>query len=409
MMNSPDVDAPDVMVNAKRGVPTLGDVAPEATKQMASINESRGNLDAASAAQTAAEQEHLRAREADLAGPRAGLMEAASAKIPDMPGMEQTPDAPNEPIIDHEKFKSFGMIAFPFILLLGRAMRADGTQALNALSSAVQGYQHGRQEESKRQFEVFKAKFQKVLTDNKQKLEEYKNILARRDLDMQQKQTLLQVAAMKHDDVSMQDAVQRKSIKDQYAELDKQMTAAQKMADAEVKLSVAMENNYTKREAIRARAEQAAQKIKAMGTTRSDGNAQKKQQWLHTQQINIYKTFATKMAALTAKQQFLTPSAFKMAEQQLRIEYANAIRMTNDMGRAEGFQISPDMEAMEHPENDPFGPSTAPSSEAENKSFLDSIQNGWRYLFGSPPGANPAVTNKPAAPSGNDGWSATPK
>ena len=96
-----------------------------------------------------------------------------------------------------------GLTLFVQRTRLGKAMRADGVQALNALSSSVQGYMQGRKEESTKKFEEFKAKMQKVTTENKQKIEEYRGILDRRDWENQQKLTMLQITSQKYDDAAM--------------------------------------------------------------------------------------------------------------------------------------------------------------------------------------------------------------
>lgn len=387
-------------------IPDLGDVAPVSSKRFADTAVKRTALSQKEAALSQNEGELALAREKGLAGPRADLAATAGAEIPYSPTMQPTPEPPTGPIIDPEKFKDFGKIAFPFVMLLGKAMRADGVQALNALSSSMRGYREGREKESAHQFEQFKAKMQKTVADNKQKLEEYRGILARRDMDMQQKMQLLEIAAQKYDDAGTYYATQRKSLADIHKHLDQEDNATAKIAAAEIGISALYEKERTKREHWQRLDANAKERVQKMGTTKSDAATQKKQQWLQGQQINIYKTFATKMAALTAKQQFLTPSAFKLAEQQLRVEHAKAIKLTNDIGRAEGFQITPDMEAMEHPEADPFGPSTAPTSEEENKSFLDGLVNSWKHMFGGAPGHNAGVVAPPQGPTGGGGWSA---
>lgn len=407
MENEPIV-ADEVTSSAHAEPPTFASEAPVANARLTQAGAKRDALSSREADLSSREGELALAREKGLAGPRAELQATIEQRLPDSPMMQPTPEPEDKPIIDHEHLQKFGTIAFPFVLLLGAAMRADGTQALNALSSSVQGYMQGRQQESQRQFAVFQEKFKKVVADNKQKLDEYRNLLQRRDIDMQQKIQLLQIAGQKYDDAAMYHATERKSIADIYKQLDVQDRATAKIAEAEVKISKTYEDNATRFEVARLRHEDAQQRIKQMGTNRSGGAEAKKVQWLHAQQINIYKTFAGKMAALTAKQQFLTPGAFKMAEQQLRTEFATAMRMTNNMGRAEGFQIQPDMEALEHPEHDPFGPSSTPNSEQENHSFLDAIANGWNHMFGGAPGSNPSRPQQ--GPTNNDGgWSAVPK
>ena len=401
-----DLTAPEVSVDSGSSIPSFADVAPEASARLAATDARRASLADEESRISAREGDTFAERTAGLAQPRADLHAAVSRGVPDMPRMEPIPDAPEGPIIDKEKFQKFGSMAFPFVLLLGAAMRADGVQALNALSSSVQGYMQGRQEESKHQFEQFKAKMDAVTTKNQQKVAEYRALLARRDLDMQQKVQLLEIASQKYDDAATYHATQRKSIADIYKHLDKEDAATMKIAKESVDISKLYEQETTKREHYQRIDANAKERIQKMGTNKSDAQTQKKLQWLQGQQINLYKTFAMKMSALTAKAMAEAPR--KLAEQQLRNWFAGAMQSTNQIARAEGFHVPPETEAMENPATDPLGPVSTPSSEAENKSWYDGILNSFQQMFGHTPGANPSAP--PAqGPSNNDGWSATPK
>lgn len=397
-----NVTADDVGVSA-RAIPDFDEVAPWAAQRLRSTDASRDALAEREAMLTGEEGKLAASREAGLAGPRADLAAAAGAPLPSQPRMEPTPEPPSGPIIDPEKFKDFGKIAFPFVLLLGKAMRADGTQALNALSHSVQGYMQGREQESKVQFEQYKAKFAKVVSDNKQKLEEYRELLQRRDLDMQQKMQLLEISAQKYDDAAMYYSTQRKSIGDIYKHLDKEDQATMKVAAESVKI----EQIYMKAQEDRARTQalerNAQARILKMGSTKGDATTLKKLQWLQGQQINLYKTFAEKMSALTQKQ--MPESSRKLAEQQLRNWFAGAMYQTNQIGRAEGFQVPPELAAFESPQTDPLGPVSTPASEAENKSWFEGMVNAWHHMFGGPPGANASQPQPPAGqhPGGGGG------
>lgn len=400
-----DLEAPEVNVSAD--VPSFSDVAPEATASLAATDKARTELMAREALLSGREGELAEAREKGLAGPRAALEASAAAPLPNAPGMSPLPEAPSGPIIDPEHFKNYAAIALPFSLLLGAVARADAVQGLNMLSSSVQGYIQGRHEVAAQQLEQFKAKMAKVTQDNKQKLEEYRNILMRRDLENQQKQQLLAIAAQKYDDAGMYYASQHKTIADQFKRLDLEDRNTMRLANESVKIASDYEKNMTQRQHYIAMEQTARERVQKMGSMKGDAQTQKKLQWLQNKQVDLYKEFMSKMSALSTK--VLPASQRKLAETQIRNWFAGAMKNTNQIGRQEGFTIPPELEAMENPANDPLGPTSTPASEEQSQSFFRSLWADWGKNFGAPPGVQPGVPQPPQGPTGGGGWSATPR
>lgn len=387
------LEAPEVGVTADP-LPTLQDIDPVAVERLKATEARRGELSKQQDTLLQSEGALAKEREKGLAGPRAALEASVTRSLPDAPGMQPLPDAPSGPIVDPEHFKSFASIAFPFVLLLGKAMRADGVQALNALSSSVQGYMQGRKEESTKKFEEFKTKMQKVTTENKQKLEEYRAILDRRDMENQQKLTMLQITSQKYDDAAMYYATERKNIADIYKQLDLQDKNTLRMANESAKIADAYQKNVATRERTEAMANAAKQRIQRMGSMRKDHETDRKLTWIQGKQIALYQTFMAKMQALDTK--ILPAQQRKLAETQLRNWFAGAMKNTNQIARQEGFTVPPDLEAMENPQNDPLGPSSTPDSEAESQSFFKSLWGEFGKLFGHQPGVTPGAGAPPA-------------
>lgn len=407
-MADSELTAPEVTSVPGTGeAPSFEDVAPEAFARLRTTEMKRGELRTRETLLDDAEGDLALRREQGLKPLREDLERSIASPMPNAPTLQPIPEAPSGPIIDPEKFQDFGKIAFPFMMLLGKAMRADGVQALNALSHSVQGYTQGRKEEAAQQFKVFQEKTNAVLAQNKQKLDEYKAVMNRRDIDVNQKLQLLEIAAQKYDDAGAYYAAQRKSISDVYKHLEQEDKASMTMARESAKITKDYQDAIDKRSHYNQMENIAREKIQGKITSgKGDAQSRRKLQWIETQQVALLKDFTAKMSALTTK--VMPESSRKLAEQQLRHGYAANMKYLNDIARAEGFQVKPELEAYEHPENDPLGPSSSPASEQETKSWRDGIVNFWKHTFGTDPGVNAGVTpsQRPAPmppPPGNGG------
>jgi hypothetical protein len=403
-----DIETPEVGVSADVP-PTLETTAPWAVERLKGTDKAREALEGKEAALSQSEGDLAVKRETGLAPLRAGAEATVSQPLPSAPGMSPLPDAPSGPIIDPEHFKSFAAIAFPFALLLGKAMRADAFDGLNMLSSSVQGYVQGRKEEAASKLQQFQSKMQKVTHENQQKLSEYRALLERRDLETQQKMQLLSIAAQKYDDAQTYYASQRKSIADIHKQLDRDDANTIKLANASIKVAAEYQKNLTAREHWEAMESIAKQRIQKMGSMRKDAETERKLTWIQGKQIALYQTFMAKMQALDTK--ILPAQQRKLAETQLRNWFAGAMKNTNEIARREGFTVPPETEAMENPANDPLGPTSTPDSEAESQSFFRSLWGEFGKMFGHNPGVNPGVTPAapPQGPTQGGGWSATPR
>ena len=392
---------PDAVVESRaRAIPDWTEVAPVATAGLKKLDEREGQLDSSQVRLNADVGLEAEARARDLEAPRQALSESVTSfadKARETPQLQDAPDPPPKSVIDPEKFQQFGAIAFPFLLLLGKTMRANGVQALDALSSSVQGYIHGSQEQSKQNFQVFKAKFEQVMADNKKKLNEYEAILKRADLDTSQKQILLNIAAQKHDDMSFSIAAQQKSLGDQFKEIQKQRESMTKVGAQEVAISKDFEDNYTKNEDSMRRARSAQERIKMMVGHKGDAVEERKRQFFYKQQLTAHKEFAFKIAQLDKTP--MPPGIKAGAERRLREEYAFQMKTINDMARADGLGVPAQNAIQENPDFDSFGKFQLPDDGQKQQSWAEWIKGVYGSTFGQPGNAavpQPGVSAKPA-------------
>ena len=387
-----DPSEASIASQATPGMPSFAQAAPEAASKMRKLDKQEaGELDKLKGLD-ASDLQLSKDREKGVAGPRQAFEDSIKAALPDELKLNDPPQAPDSPVIDKEQFQKFGAFAFPFVLLLGAAMRADGVQALNALSSSVQGFMQGSTEKSKREFETFKAKFDQVIAQNQKKLDEYKSIMARKDLDMQRKQMLYQVAAMKYDDAAAYNSAQRHSVQDQLKFIEKERENQLKLAQKYMDISKNYEKNMREKEKnanIKAISEN---KFKYHQAASHDAQHQKLYQGLVKQQQEALNEYVKKMSTLASLT--MDEGRRQMAERELRLGFVFKIKTINSVLRANGMILTDDMDAAEHIENDPLAPTSSPDSAQK--------QDGWLKQFGSYvqsllPGAQPAQGN-PAAP-----------
>lgn len=136
---------------------------------------------------------------------------AAGQPLPAPPAATQMPEAPSGPVVDPEAFKSFFGPMWLFGLLMSKVGRGDMVTGLNALSAGMTGYATGAKEKAAHDFEVWKAKTEKALNEERSKLERYRNIIENRKYDVQAKMQMLSIEAMREDDQRMQFALMQQN------------------------------------------------------------------------------------------------------------------------------------------------------------------------------------------------------
>ena len=217
--------------NLPPGVNFSGDVPPNAYGAPGAPDVQK-NYEAALKQQEAENQlrqQEFVARQKALSGPRAQGIAMTKEGLPQPPDEPNLPNAPSGPMIDTEKFQKFGMVAFPFVMLLGKAMRADGVQALNALSSSVRGFREGSTAKASHEADQFKMKMDKVLSEYKTKVDKYHAIMQNKQMGMQQIMAQMELTAAFHDDVAVQAALRQNNIDLAFKRVDAQSKQLQIM------------------------------------------------------------------------------------------------------------------------------------------------------------------------------------
>lgn len=93
----------------------------------------------------------------------------------------------------------------------GALTRNHATNALNAFSGAIQGYQEGSKQKFDQNMQIWEAENKKVLDTNRQALDEYRAIIENTKLSQDQMSIALQVAASKYEDRGMMTAAKTKN------------------------------------------------------------------------------------------------------------------------------------------------------------------------------------------------------
>ena len=404
-----DPSEASIAAQATPGIPTFKQVAPDAAKRMGMLDKRENE-----------QYEHLEQLDKDdsklalerkqgLKAPRQAYEDALKAAMPDELHLQDAPRAPDSPLVDTEQFQKFGMFAFPFVMLLGKAMRADGVMALNALSSSMRGFREGSVEKSKHDFDVFKAKFDKVVQDNKTKLDEYMNIMKRKDINMQLKQQLLQLKTSEYDDAPMYNSTLRHSVTDQLKQIDNERKNTLTLAQKSIDIQKNWEKNFNEQQKRKMIEHIARDRYTHRQEKGGDALTQKNYTFFDTSRQAAFKEYASKMAIIAA--QAMSDNNRMYAERELRAAFVFKMKMINDQARLRGLNISPMEEAAEKPENDPMGPTAGEDSEATQKHWWQFWKSQADQLPSPTPlGQLPQQQPPPQAPvQGGGGWSATPK
>lgn len=94
--------------------------------------------------------------------------------------------------------------------LAGGLGRRNSTAALNAFGSAIKGFMTGNQQAYQAGVDEWKENSQKVIQDNQAKLDQYNLILKNKKMDMDQKMSMLKIAAAQYDDEITYNLAERK-------------------------------------------------------------------------------------------------------------------------------------------------------------------------------------------------------
>lgn len=148
-------------------------------------------------------------RERALEPLRERQMELAERPLPQRPQMRQTQPAPqrNDPGADENWLIASMLLGS----LAGAFTRNHVTNALGALTGAINGYQEGSRQKFDQNMQIWEAEHKRAVEANQQALDEYRGILEDRKLTNEQATIELQLAAQKFDDQAMATAARTKN------------------------------------------------------------------------------------------------------------------------------------------------------------------------------------------------------
>jgi hypothetical protein len=396
MAESLEVTAPETEVNPLN-TRVLEDVAPASVARIWKLDtEVDKTLDLQRSGVESTRKQFAES-EARMAPLRKGAEESLSRPIPELGDLTKPPQAPSGPIIDPEQFKGFASVAFPFVMLLGTAMRANGVQALNALSSSVQGYMQGRKEESAHQLQQFKTKMGQVTEDNKQKIEKYRAILERRDLENNQKLSLLKLEAMTREDIAMAHAAETKTFDSIFKRIEQEKANTLKVAKLQEQVVKDYEDNITKREHYQAMQKAAELRYSEYRSHRADALSQKKENLARQAAYKAYADYSAQVARI-AGNAMLGGKSKTLAVDAARKAFAFKMKHINETARLEGIEVPPEAVNAENEQYDVLGPVSNIDASKEQESWLNWWKSFWPNQTGTQPGVNPGVTQPPAQP-----------
>src|SRR5215469_14388435 len=145
-----------------------------------------------------AQVRNLEEREKSLEPVRQEQIKQLRQPIPQPPQQQQLPQAPqrNDPAAD-EQWLSIAMVLGA---IGGGLTRRHTTNALAAMTGALEGYNEGSRQKFDQNLKIWDAESKRILETNKQANEDYRRILESRQLAFEQKAQELQLTAAKYDD-----------------------------------------------------------------------------------------------------------------------------------------------------------------------------------------------------------------
>lgn len=157
---------------------------------------------------SSAEVEGLERKAKDLAPLRERAMQTISQPLPEPPKLQKPPEKPQQTQGADEGW----LLAVQVLgALAGATTRRPLTNALAAMTGALQGYQEGNQQKFQNNLQIWDRENKAAEEANRTAMEEYKGILENRKLNQDQALMALQIAAARHEDEAMAQAARTKN------------------------------------------------------------------------------------------------------------------------------------------------------------------------------------------------------
>jgi len=157
----------------------------------------------------AAEEGNLQERQREMEPLRQRAIMQALQPPPERPKLQQPPQPPKQR--DQHDDENWLFAAGLLGSLAGALTRRHATNALAAFSGAMEGYQEGSRQKFDQSMKLWEAENKKVQETNKSAMDEYREILENRKLDMSQMSIAMQLAGQKYDDKAAIQAAKTKN------------------------------------------------------------------------------------------------------------------------------------------------------------------------------------------------------
>jgi hypothetical protein len=150
----------------------------------------------------------LQERETALEPVRQSQIREVRQPLPQAPQMQKPPPVPGQPkeqAADEVWLATVGVLG----AIAGGLTRNHATNALAAMTGAMNGYQEGRKDKFEENLKQWNAENKRILETNQASLDQYKTTLESRKLALEQKAMELQLTAAKYDDRAVMQAAQQ--------------------------------------------------------------------------------------------------------------------------------------------------------------------------------------------------------
>lgn len=158
-----------------------------------------------------------------------------------VPSAFNMPDFKPEPINKNDMQALSGIVA-AFSLLAGRNTTNRMNIAGNALAGAIEGYTQGNAIKFQRDYQTYKTNFDKALKTHESEVNQYKEILNAKNMDLSSKLRRLEIIANGYGDVKMAMTFASHNIERIEKEIGKKEEMADKAAQGEEKLTMQLAN-----------------------------------------------------------------------------------------------------------------------------------------------------------------------
>jgi hypothetical protein len=161
----------------------------------------------------------------------------AEQHVPDKFSM---PDFKPEPI-NHNDMQALAGIIGAFALLAGRNATNRMNIAGNAMAGAIEGYSQGNAIKFQRDYQTYKTNFDKALRTHESEVQQYKDILNAKNMDLSSRLRRLEIIANGYGDVKMAMTFASHNIDRIEKEIAKKEEMANKAADGQEKFSMQLQ------------------------------------------------------------------------------------------------------------------------------------------------------------------------